>query len=70
MFGDSPAARAGLKAGDRITAIAGKLVDDLPGGQAESALAQAGQTGAELTVEKDGQYRRVKLDDGYVWLSM
>ncbi len=67
---NSPAARAGLKPGDRITAIAGKLVDDLPGGQAESALAQAGQTGAELTVEKDGQYRRVKLDDGYVWLSM
>ena len=67
---NSPAARAGLKAGDRITAIAGKLVDDLPGGQAESALAQAGQTGAELTVLKDGEYRRVKLDDGYVWLSM
>jgi len=67
---NSPAARAGLKPGDRITAIGGKLIDELPNGQAESALAQAGQTGAELTVEKDGQYRQVKLDDGYVWLSM
>jgi hypothetical protein len=67
---NSPAARAGLKAGDRITAIGGKLIDDLPGGQAESALTQAGQTGAELTVEKDGQYQGIKLDDGYVWLSM
>ena len=67
---NSPAARAGLKAGDRITAIGGKLIDDLPGGQAESALAQAGQSGAELTVEKGGSYRQVKLDDGYVWLSM
>ncbi|MFT3923448.1 MAG: PDZ domain-containing protein [Myxococcales bacterium] len=67
---NSPAARAGLKAGDRITAIGGKLIDDLPGGQAESALAQAGQTGAELTLEKNGQYRRIKLDDGYVWLAM
>jgi hypothetical protein len=67
---NSPAARAGLKAGDRITAIAGKLIDDLPDGQAESALTHAGQTGAELTLEKDGQYRRIKLDEGYVWLSM
>ena len=48
-----PPARGSRRA-DRITAIGGKLIDDLPGGQAESALTQAGQTGAELTVEKDG----------------
>jgi hypothetical protein len=70
VVANSPAARAGLKAGDHITAIGGKLIDDLPGGQAESALTQAGQTGAELTVEKDGKYKGIKLDDGYVWLSM
>jgi hypothetical protein len=67
---NSPAARAGLKAGDRITAIAGKLIDDLEQGQAESALTQAGQRGSELTVERAGTYRRIKLDDGYVWLTM
>jgi hypothetical protein len=66
----SPAARAGLKPGDHITAIGGKLIDDLPDGQAESALTQAGQKETELTVENKGQYRRVKLDHGYVWLSM
>jgi hypothetical protein len=70
VVGNSPADRAGLKAGDRITAIGGKLIDDLPHGQAESALTQAGQTGSELTVEQNGAYRRVKLDDGYVWLTM
>jgi hypothetical protein len=67
---NSPASRAGLRSGDRITAIGGKLIDDLGPGGAESALALSAQQGSELTVEKAGQYRQVKLDDGYVWLSM
>jgi membrane-associated protease RseP (regulator of RpoE activity) len=67
---NSPAARAGLTPGDRITAVNGKLIDDLAPGQAESELALAAQHGSELTVEKKGEYRRVKLDDGHVWLSM
>jgi hypothetical protein len=67
---NSPAARAGLSAGDRITAVNGKLVDHFEPGQAESALALAAQQASELTVERDGNYRRVTLDGGYVWLSM
>jgi hypothetical protein len=67
---NSPAARAGLRAGDRITAINGKLVDHFGPGQAESALALASQQASELTVEQGGKYRRVTLDGGYVWLSM
>jgi hypothetical protein len=67
---NSPASRAGITPGDRITEIDGKLLDELRGGKAESALAQASQNGSELTLEKDGAYRRVKLDNGYVWLSM
>jgi hypothetical protein len=66
----SPAARAGVSAGDRITAINGKLIDELGEGGATSALALAGQNGSELTLENDGQYRQVKLDEGYVWLSL
>ncbi len=67
---NSPAARAGLKADDHITSIGGKRVDELDEGQAESAMALAGQNGSELTVERNGQYRQVKLDDGYVWLTL
>jgi hypothetical protein len=67
---NSPASRAGVAVGDRITAIDGKQIDELGEHGAASALALAGQNGSELTLQKDGQYRQVKLDEGYVWLSL
>jgi len=63
----SPAARAGLAAGDRITAIAGKPIKSLTRPQAESALTLTVQNQSELTVLRDQAQRKVKLDSGYVW---
>ncbi len=67
---NSPASRAGLVAGDRITAIDDRMIDELGGHRAESALALAAQNKSELTVEKAGKFRSVKLDQGYVWIAL
>jgi hypothetical protein len=67
---NSPASRAGLTAGDRITAIDDRLIDELGGQRAASALAMAAQNQSELTVEKAGKFRHVKLDRGYVWIGL
>ncbi len=66
----SPASRAGLKAGDRITAIDDQMIDELGANRAQSALALAAQNQSELTVERKGQFRHVKLDQGYVWIAL
>jgi C-terminal processing protease CtpA/Prc len=66
---NSPAARAGLERGDRITEIAGKSVKSLGKEGAASALAMAAQSETELTVERNKSVRKVKLDKGYVWAS-
>lgn len=67
---NSPAARAGLAAGDRVLSIDGQSVAGLKHQQAESALTLAAQKQSELTVERAKATRRVKLDNGYVWASM
>lgn len=67
---NSPASRAGLVAGDRITAIDDRMIDELGGHRAESALAMAVQNQSELTVENAGKFRRVKLDQGYIWIAL
>jgi hypothetical protein len=66
---NSPAARAGLERGDRITEIAGKSVKSLGKEGAASALAMAAQSETELTIERNKIVRKVKLDKGYVWAS-
>lgn len=67
---NSPAARAGLVAGDRITAIDDRMIDELSGHRAESALTLAAQNQSELTVERGGKFQQVKLDRGYVWIAL
>jgi hypothetical protein len=64
---NSPAARAGLERGDRITAIGGKAVKTMKREQAASALTLAAQNETELTVLRGKASRSVKLDKGYVW---
>ncbi len=67
----SPASRAGLVAGDRVIAIAGRTIDELGPKGAESALVMAAPNQSELMVQgKDGKTRTVKLDRGHVWLSL
>jgi hypothetical protein len=67
----SPAARAELEPGDRITAIDGRTIEQLGPKRAESALVLAAQNQSELTVYREGaEPRTLKLDRGYIWLSM
>jgi hypothetical protein len=67
----SPAARAELKPGDRITAFNGRTIDQLGPKRAESALVLSPQEQSELTVQREGTPpRTLKLDKGYIWLSM
>ena len=66
----SPAARAGLKAGDRITAIGGATVDSLGGDKAATQLSLAADRGAELTLLNGKQTRTATLDRGFLWLTL
>ncbi len=69
VLAHSPAGRAGLENGDRITAIDGQEIASLGEARAATMLAQAGQSGDVLTVDKDGRTRAVELDGGHVWLA-
>lgn len=64
---NSPAARAHLRAGERILAIDGKKVSALAPQEVESALSLASRNKAALRVQQGKSQRSVKLDDGYVW---
>ncbi len=65
----SPAARAELVPGDRITAIGGQTVRQLGGQRAAGALSMASERQEPLRVRgASGQERTVTLDRGYVWL--
>jgi len=67
---NSPASRAGLAPGDQITAIDDRMVDELGRHRAETALALAAQNQSELTVETAGKFRKLKLDQGYIWIAL
>ena len=55
----SPAAKAGLKAGDRIVSIAGKLPKDIEEGQLGDLLRAAP---LELVVERDGKKLTIRME--------
>jgi hypothetical protein len=66
----SPAARAGIKVGDRIVSIGHAKVSELTGDKAASELSLAvdRQHALVVTNADGGESREVKLDQGYVWL--
>jgi membrane-associated protease RseP (regulator of RpoE activity) len=68
----SPAGRAGIVPGDRITAIGGRAVSELGQQQATGALSMAAERHQNLSVISSGQTQahEVELDHGYVWLTM
>lgn len=67
MVERSPAGRAGVRVGDRVTAIDGKSVDEL-GDAAAGALSMASSRRSSLTVvHTDGSEETVELDGGYTW---
>jgi Do/DeqQ family serine protease len=60
VFADSPAERAGLRAGDVITAVAGKQVDSREAFSTFTATVAAGQP-LQITIDRDGSSRNVTL---------
>lgn len=64
----SPAGRAGIREGDRITAIDGESVEELGSDAAAGALSMASSRRSSLTVvHADGGEETVELDSGYTW---
>lgn len=65
---ESPAARAGLRAGDQVVRIQGKEVKTLEGAEARSLINAHSPAGVTLTVKKpDGATIDVSLKDGPVY---
>jgi len=66
----SPAARAGLRTGERILAIGSQRISQLSDGDKRSELSMASDRKQTLAVsDGDGKNEReVTLDGGYVWL--
>ncbi|HEX7479539.1 MAG TPA: hypothetical protein VF331_17170 [Polyangiales bacterium] len=67
----SPAARAGIKVGERIVAIGPQRVSELGGNEATSDLSLASERGSVLTIADAQKHeRQVTLDKGFIWLVM
>lgn len=68
----SPAARAGIRVGDHITAIANERVAHMDDADAMTELSLASERAYKVTVaDPEGKNEReVALDPGYVWLTM
>jgi hypothetical protein len=66
----SPAARAGVKTGDVITAIGGAKVETLGEKRAASELSLASDRGAALTLLNGKRERTAELDRDFLWLTM
>jgi S1-C subfamily serine protease len=63
VLGGSPAARAGVRAGDRLTRYAGKKVDSLAGLWKAAAELKRGDA-IKLTVLRDGKEREMTVTAG------
>jgi serine protease Do len=63
VFADSPAARAGVRSGDVITAVAGRPVDSRESFSTATATFAPGQS-VKLTVNRDGAARTVDVRAG------
>jgi hypothetical protein len=64
----SPAARAGVKAGDSILEIMGKKVENLEDGEAQSLINANAQLGVDLLIKhENGQVKKIKLKEGAVY---
>jgi C2 domain/PDZ domain len=69
MEAHSPAGRAGIVVGDRVTKIGSQSVALVGGPRASSLLSQMAGRGGTLTIEtSDGEIREVQLDQGFTWL--
>jgi hypothetical protein len=65
----SPAARAGLKAGDQVVKIQGKDVGSLAEGQAQSLINANGRSGLKLLVRRPGgKPKDLELKEGPIYL--
>jgi hypothetical protein len=65
---ESPAARAGLKAGDEVLQISGKKVAQMEEGEPQSLINANSQTGLELVVRgADRAERPVKVSEGVIY---
>jgi membrane-associated protease RseP (regulator of RpoE activity) len=68
---NSPASRADIVPGDRIVAIGGRRLAQLDDATKASAISMAHSRSEALEiVGADGRTRNVRLDDGFVWLTM
>ena len=66
----SPAGRAGIRAGDSIVAIGGRRVDDMTDGEAASELSLAAERRSVIEVRRGERTMEIEVDQREVWLSM
>ena len=67
----SPAARAGIKVGERVVSIGGARVSSMTGAKAASELSLSADRGATLIIaDAKGKEREVTLDRDFLWLTM
>src|SRR6185436_8154201 len=71
VLGESPAARAGIMAGDEVLEIQGKRVKGMDSGEAQSRVNANAQIGVELLLRgTNGAERKVTVKEGPVYPSV